>query len=174
VCEDGSFLNDGESCSKCHPNCETCTSSSETDCATCPDGSALLPHINACAKSCPSGYEPSNSECVQVGETSTCFSFSDKDMNQSLNDIEIRGGGTVEITPEPALNRGLYFDGDDILNVSNFMFDTNFTVEFWIKPVAGGSLMQVNGDYLMMKLSNGFKLAVDLEFETSEDLVSVQ
>ena len=174
VCEDGSFLNDGESCSKCHPNCETCTSSSETDCATCPDGSALLPHINACAKSCPSGYEPSNSECVQVGETSTCFSFSDKDMNQSLNDIEIRGGGTVEITPEPALNRGLYFDGDDILNISNFMFDTNFTVEFWIKPVAGGSLMQVNGDYLMMKLSNGFKLAVDLEFETSEDLVSVQ
>ena len=61
------------------------------------------------------------------------------------------------------------------------MFDTKFTVEFWIKPVNDGSLnhqigglMQVDEDYLMMKLSNGLKLSVELSFEAYEDSVSIE
>ena len=173
VCEDGSFL-DGETCSDCHASCGTCSDAGKTNCETCLEGSALLPGANVCVELCPSGYQPIDGKCVLDGETSsTCFSFPDKEMNQTLNGIEISWGGMETNTAKPIVNRGLYFDGNDILNVSNFMFNTKFTVEFWIRPESDGNLMEVNNDYLVMKLSNGLKASVSLELEFAEDTVSV-
>ena len=174
VCEDGSFLNAEDTCSDCHTSCETCTGSSDEECATCAEGTALLPDANVCSQFCPSGYEPTHGECVLVGEASTCFSFPEKEMNQTLNGIAISQGDTIANSAKPIMNRGLYFDGDDILVASNVAFNTKFTVEFWIRPESDGNLMAVKEGYLVMKLSNGMKAAITLESEDAENTTSLK
>ena len=49
------------------------------------------------------------------------------------------------------IHRGLYFDGDDQLDMIGLVLNTSFTLEFWIRPYItespNASLLTVNDDY---------------------------
>ena len=50
------------------------------------------------------------------------------------------------------LKRGLYFDGTDSLMISGFIINTAATLEFWLRPSADGTLLDVNSNQLLLQL----------------------
>ena len=171
-CQDGWFLY-GEICAQCWPDCETCRDSGEIDnCETCPDGRFMQPGVDICETTCPSGYLPNVETriCEASDNLDFCFEFSDKNIAQTSNGASTVLDASPDTDPVWILSRGIYFDGDDYLQITGLSLNSVSTVEFWIRPESSGTLLGISDIDVVYSLSN---MALMFEFGTDQHTFAI-
>ncbi|MEE4247399.1 MAG: LamG-like jellyroll fold domain-containing protein [Kangiellaceae bacterium] len=90
-----------------------------------------------------------------TGEGVLCYTWEDKVV--AVGPVEgtevLLPGGSAN--PAPVYDRGLYFDGDDYLTISNLILSTTYSISTWIRPDStGGHVFAINGSELTFGLSD--------------------
>jgi len=86
--------------------------------------------------------------------------FDDKSIEQKVNGVTTN----LDTDPNPFIvyERGLYFDGTTRLSLDNLVLNTQFTLEFVVRPsVPGGDMMHIPELVLSAEIYNekwGFQL----------------
>ena len=168
ICKDGWYLDD-QICKECWADCETCTSGEQDACETCPDGKFMQPDVNICQTSCPSGYEANDGLCEASDDLDFCFEFSDKNIAQTTNGASTIFKSSEETDPNWILSRGLYFDGNDYLQITGLSLNTVSTMEFWIRPENSAILFKIDHIDVVYSLKD---LALTFAFGTNEHVSS--
>ena len=136
VCQESYYLGEGSQCFSCDPRCKVCSSDSNENCQECSEGNYKQPETNTCESSCPTGFVsddgvcnvPSNPESLDY-----CFVFEDSN-EQTTREVTVRTTLSVDASPKTMKSRGIYFDGDDLLQMTGLKINSSFTLEFWIRP----------------------------------------
>ena len=143
-CCDGYYSNPSRVCVLCAKECAICEDGSNKHCAECAEGYFQIPHTQQCEDYCPTGGNKTPGECDPESSTPICFTFHDKHMPPTTHGVTLLPEGTEERSPIPALDRGYYFDGDDLIYADKLVYNTIFTTAFWHRPTGSGQLFSVN------------------------------
>ena len=164
-CEGWHLEETNPTCVRCDPACEVCDAAGINDCSRCSDGFYHVPDTTTCTDHCPTGYTQGAEECEPPAEPATldhCIVFSDKAMEISSPEapadavISTRKDTDSSKVPDVMYNRGIYFDGNDILYLDGLILNTTFTLEFWIRPdldaTVESQLFSINTDYAIFDI----------------------
>lgn len=139
-----SFYMNPPSCSPCSQSCAECSGPTRFECTVCAATSVY--YENICTAECPTSYTLSSSTCQKTAGNLLHYKFID--LNQNVKDEEGRCSGSKGLDPEAedsrdpkyAFQRGLYFDGNDILPIlvrtgdQALILPISFTLEAWLRP----------------------------------------
>mmetsp|Transcript_8052 Transcript_8052/g.15818 ORF Transcript_8052/g.15818 Transcript_8052/m.15818 type:complete len:1505 (-) Transcript_8052:34-4548(-) len=149
-CQDGYYLSLGV-CKACHATCKTCTAGTSFDCSSC--DTSKRAYMGLCVNDCPTSSTSSSTTCTLSNADLLYYQL--VDLTQLVYDETLSCHGRKGLAyakedsrdPQPSFQRGLYFDGDDILSVTPQSSDTPlvmpvaFTMEAWIRPTtASGTI----------------------------------
>ena len=149
------FVIETHSCNECHPYCLVCTDTTNSSCSECRDGFFKQPGSSICLPQCPEGFTSVGKECTGTVDQVFCLTFDRIQYDWVVSDdITAIGGANanpsndvsqVEASdPRPIFKRGLWFDGDDFLNVTGLVLNHSFTIRAWVRPSSDGNLLSVN------------------------------
>jgi hypothetical protein len=97
TCEDGYYLGSEETCVNCDAACATCSDDTTLSCESCNEGYVNLPDSTVCVPNdqCPTGfsYDESLVQCVSPDDVEYCFEFSDKQIEQSVDNVTVSISG---------------------------------------------------------------------------------
>jgi hypothetical protein len=148
-CEDGYYLDTDSTpvkCTKCSSECSSCTGGTPDSCQDCNLGYFKLPNTDICGTTCPTmtSYDFGESTCDDTTEQSVCFEFDSK-----VFELDDQGTGVELVSlssyqdPVPVYERGFYFSASSSFAVSNLVLNTKFSLEFYVRCEAAGSLLEI-------------------------------
>ena len=165
ACLDGFYLEIMQ-CLPCNENCAQCSGSQ--NCENCEAGYYLRPGTAICLATCPSGFLATSGVCSEEQSDFT-FVFSDKTINLTSGGVTLTPSNTQP--PKPMYARGIYFDGDDTLDLSGLVINAQFTLEYWIKMNVDreevAHLLYIGSDYVVVYLTD-VKQGISVEGESVE------
>ena len=131
-------------CYPCHEYCALCLDETNTNCQACKTDYYLFPESTICLDYCPTGIIADNEVCDDSDPKTSCFTFDNKDTAYSVNGVTTFVPVDDDSTPRPVYMRGIYFDGDDTLQLNNLILNVSFSLSSWIRPDASaGSLLEI-------------------------------
>ena len=155
TCKSG-YYRTNRVCELCASNCATCSDGNVGSCLTCVDGTNKWANAGVCDTYCPTGFTATEGDCILTNDPPAyCYVFDDKVIELVVNEVKLTISTDPENGPVASMSRGLYFDGTNSLVVQNFVLNTSFTLEYWIRFIAGGELLAINSDSFVYKFLFG-------------------
>lgn len=131
TCRTGTFLNDDNECQTCHMSCLDCSGPADNQCTYCSPDSFLASGVCRCSDGY--GRHPTSHRCVTRCPT---FFTLDHVTRSCVADPSRTGELDFSGSTHPPMNipdRGLYFDGNASLQITDFEIFYEFTFDFWIR-----------------------------------------
>jgi hypothetical protein len=104
----------------------------EDNCSECAVDYALRPGLPLCEADCPTGFTEESGECtepVNASDLDTCFVWSEKAVEITSQRTDNAGSIVLDAADEtthpiPAYQRGIWFDGDDYVYLTDVILNT--------------------------------------------------
>ena len=143
TCETGYFVDYEQDsiCRPCAEECAECDGPSSFECNECKPGYVDWLAMRLCTEACPTGFSasPESNVCEQHSYD-YCFEFAGKSVELVQSGLQLTTN--VISAPEPSYQRGMYFDGNDMMYLSEFILSYAYTIQAWIKMEDGGSIFR--------------------------------
>ena len=137
-------MDDTFDCYLCNEACALCLDETHTSCSACKPGYYLFPESTICLPYCPTGIQAEDEVCDDTSPQTTCFTFDNKDTAQTVNDASTILLEESNLQPRPVYKRGIYFDGDDQIQLSNLVLNVQFSLSYWLRlDTNSGSLLEI-------------------------------
>ena len=147
VCDPGYYLLYSGECAPCAPECAHCNGDTLHDCIQCAENQFLFPHTSTCTSYCPTGFNKLKNECEEA-IFSVDFVFDNKQFEIEAGGVQVVSGAQLGMAdnsdPLPMYQKGLYFDGNDMMVLDGLVFNVKFTLGMWIRILSDGTLFELS------------------------------